>query len=365
MIARLLSSLLGNRRELSAADLFALAWAALIALAASSLLILAVGGAPLEVYRLLLAGTWGNAYGIGQVLAKSTPLLFTGLSVALALQAGLFNIGAEGQLTVGAFCTALVGAHLWAGAPSVIAVPLCVLAGFAGGALVGAIPGVLKATRGSHEVINTIMLNFIVRAVMVGLGAYAFERESIHTAPIRESAQLARLSAFFPSLHGSAASLALLVALGTTALVWWLLARTRLGFELRAVGASASAAATSGIAVGRITVIAMALSGGLAGLVGTSFVLGYKHYYEDGFSGGIGYMGIAVAVLGRLHPLGIVAAALLFGTLSQGALAVNALVPKELVDVLQAVIIFAVVAAVPEVRRQFLRATLPKLGAAS
>ena len=122
-------------------------------------------------------------------------------------------------------------------------------------------------------------------------------------------------------------------------------------FVLRAVGQSPAAAETAGLHVGRATVLALALSGGIAGLVGANFVLGYKHYYEDGFSGGIGYMGIAVAVLGRMHPLGVVAAALLFGTLSQGALAVNALVPKEIVDVLQAVIIFAVVAASPEVRR--------------
>jgi simple sugar transport system permease protein len=135
-----------------------------------------------------------------------------------------------------------------------------------------------------------------------------------------------------------------------------MLARTRTGFELRAVGESPTAAETAGIPVGRRVVLAMALAGGVAGLTGAGFVLGYKHYYEDGFSGGIGYMGIAVAVLGRAHPLGVLAAALLFGTLSQGALAVNALVPKELVDVLQAVIIFAVVAAAPEVRRRLVRA---------
>src|SRR5205823_4930797 len=133
-------------------------WAALIALAASSALILAVGGSPAEAYRLLAAGTWGNPYGIGQVLFKTTPLIFTGLSVAIALRAGLFNIGAEGQLTIGAFLTALVGAHI--GGSPILAVPVCLLCGFAGGAVVGAIPGVLKATRGSHEVINTIMLNF-------------------------------------------------------------------------------------------------------------------------------------------------------------------------------------------------------------
>ena len=322
-------------------------WATLIALACASLLIWAAGGAPLEVYRLLLDGTWRSAYGIGQVLFKATPLIFTGLAVALPLRAGLFNIGAEGQLTVGAFLTALTGAALPPSTPPFVAISACLLAGFFGGALVGAIPGVLKATRGSHEVINTIMLNFIVRAAMVGAGAHFFLKESIHTAPVIAAAQLPRF-ALFP---GSAASRAFYFALVTAALTAWLLYRTRFGFRMRVVGASPTAAETAGISVRRVTVLAMTLAGGLAGLVGCNFVLGYKHYYEDGFSGGIGFMGIAVAVLGRSDPFGVVAAALVFGSLSQGALAINAVVPKELVDILMAVIIFAVAAAAPEVRR--------------
>lgn len=332
-------------------SLWASLWAGGIALLCASLLIVCVGGSPLEVYRLLVAGTWGNAYGVGQVLFKTTPLVFTGLSVAIALQAGLFNIGAEGQLTVGAFATALVGAYAAPRSPW-LAVPLALVAGFGGGALVGAIPGVLKATRGAHEVINTIMLNFIVRAAMVGVGAHLFLRESVHTTPIAAQAELPRLAALFPSLKGSAANASVGVALAVALACAWMLKRTRTGFQLRAVGESPAAAETAGIPVGRRIVLAMALAGGVAGLTGANFVLGYKHYYEDGFSGGIGYMGIAVAVLGRAQPLGVLGAALLFGTLSQGALAVNALVPKELVDVLQAVIIFAVIAAAPEVRRR-------------
>jgi simple sugar transport system permease protein len=326
-------------------------WATLIAFACASLLIWLVGAAPLAVYRLLLDGTWRSDYGIGQVLFKATPLIFTGLSVSLALSAGLFNIGAEGQLTVGAFLTALVGAALPPSTPHLLALILCIVAGFLGGALVGAIPGALKAWGGSHEVINTIMLNFIVRAAMVGAGAHWFLKESIHTAPVQATSQLSRLGEFFPRLHGSAVSTAIFLALGTAFAVWWLLERTRTGFQLRVVGAAPLAAETAGISVAQRTFTAMALAGGIAGLVGCNFVLGYKHYYEDGFSGGIGYMGIAVAVLGAGHPLGVVIAALLFGTLSQGGLAVNAVVPKEIVDIMQAVIIFAVAGAAPEVRR--------------
>jgi simple sugar transport system permease protein len=325
-------------------------WAALITVFIASLLILAVGGSPLAVYRLLVAGTFGNGYGIGQVLFKATPLIFTGLAVGIAAQAGLFNIGAEGQLTLGAFVTALVGAHA-AFLPAWLHVPLAFLAGAAGGALVGAIAGALKAFRGAHEVINTIMLNFIVRAVMVGLGTHFFLRESIHTSPIAASARLPRLSSLVPAFHGSAANLALVLALLVAGGTGLLLSRTRIGFRLRAVGASPNAAATSGIDVGRVQLFALTLSGALAGLVGANFVLGYKYYYEDGFGGGVGYMGIAVAVLGRARPLGVVLAALVFGALSQGALAVNALVPKELVDVLVAVIILAVAVATPTVNR--------------
>jgi simple sugar transport system permease protein len=191
---------------------------------------------------------------------------------------------------------------------------------------------------------------------MLGAGAHWFLKESIHTAPVVEAARLPRLGAWVAALHGSAVSAALFVALAAALATWWLLARTRLGFQLRVVGASPAAAETAGMPVARRIVAAMALSGGVAGLVGANFVLGYKYYYEDGFSGGIGYMGIAVAVLARAHPLGVIASALLFGTLSQGALAVNAVVPKEIVDVLMAVIIFAVAAASPAVRRWIGRA---------
>ncbi len=321
--------------------------AALVALLAAGLLIVAAGAAPLEVYRVFLAGTWGNGYGIGQVLFKATPLVFTGLSVSLALRAGLFNIGAEGQLTLGAFAAALVGAALGPSVPSMVAWPLCMAAAFAAGAFAGVIPGALKAWRGAHEVITTIMLNYVIRAAMVGAGAHLFLRETIHTANITGRAELPRLWLLLqlPSLRGSAVNAALGLALIAAAAVWWLLHRTRTGFSLRALGAAPRAAETAGIPIGRITALAMALAGGLAGLGGVNFVLGYKHYYEDGFSGGVGYMGIAVAVVGRLHPLGVLAAALLFGTLSQGALVINAMVPKELLDVMQAVIILAVAAA--------------------
>lgn len=324
--------------------------AILVALLVASCLILWLGQGPLHIYALLLAGTVGNGYGFGQLLYKTTPLIFTGLAVAVGLRAGLFNIGAEGQLSVGGLACAWVGNHLPAGCPALLAIALCTGAGFVAGALFGAIAGWLKAWRGAHEVVTTIMLNFVARAALLGVGKQLFVTETMHTQAIISHAELPRLSRYFPSLHGAAVNAALLVALASALAVSWFLYRTIWGLRLRALGDSRLAAQAVGISTARMTLLAMALSGGLAGLVSTNFVLGYKHYYEDGFSGGIGFIGIAVAVLGQNQPFGVVLAAFLLGLLSQGALAINTVVPKELVDVLQAVIILSVVAVVPTVQ---------------
>ena len=160
-----------------------------------------------------------------------------------------------------------------------------------------------------------------------------------------------RLSDFIPAFHGSAANTVLLLALLVVAAAWIFLFRTRAGFELRAVGLQPGAAEYGGVSVGGVWWKTMALAGAIAGLGGLNYVLGYKHYYEEGFSAGAGFLGIAVALVGRNHPVGVVIAAILFATLSQGGLAVNALVPKQMVDVLQAVVIISMATAVPEVRR--------------
>lgn len=325
-------------------------FAALCAMLCASALTLLYGESPRAVYRLFFLGTWGSAYGIGQVLFKSTPLLCTGLAVALALRGGLFNIGCEGQLTLGAFAMGVCGAHLPQDTPAIVALPLCLLCGAAAGAALGALPGLLKWSTGAHEVIVTIMLNFVTRALMIGVGARFFVKQSLHTPPVIAGAELPRLAKVLPALHGSAVSAALLLSVLLCGLCAFLLRRTRGGFALRAVGENPEAARAAGIDLGRTWAWVMALSGALAGLGGANFVLGYKHYYEDGFSGGVGYMGIAVAVLGLGRPLYVLLAALLFGTLSQGGLAVNALVPRELIDVLTAVVIFAVAASGPEIR---------------
>lgn len=326
-------------------------WAILLSMACTSLLARLFHAEPREVYHLFFVGTWGSVYGVGQVLFKTTPLLLTGLSVALAQRAGLFNVGGEGQLAAGALAMALCGAYLPPGTPSWLSVTLCLASGFVCGTLIGGLAGLLRWLAGAHEVIVTILLNFIVRALLVGIGAALFVKESVHTAPIIPSAGLPRLSQFLPSLQGSALNATLLLG-GLVVLIYaGLMQRTHLGFALRTIGQNADAGAAGGLHIGRLRTLAMALSGGLAGLGGANFVLGYKHYYEDGFSAGLGYLGIAVAVLGQGRPLGVVIAALLFGTLSQGGLAVNAQVPRELIDVLSALVILVVATANPEVRR--------------
>ncbi len=325
--------------------------ALLVALVVGDLLIIAYGEAPGAVWTLLLEGTWGNTYGFGQVLYKATSLTCTGLAVAIGLRAGMFNIGGEGQLAAGGFAAAMVGLWLPAGTPALVAVPLCVAAACLAGGAVGSVPGALKARFGAHEVIVTIMLNFIVLAFLNWIvSARLAVPETLHTEAMRVGT-VPRLSATVEAFHGSAANWTIAIVLGAVAFSWWFLFRTRAGYELRAVGLQPDAAQYGGVNVGGTWWRTMALSGALAGLGGINFVLGYKGYYEDGFAGGAGFLGIAVALVGRNHPVGVVLAALFFATLSQGGLAINAMVPKQMVEVLQGIVILAVAMAVPEVRR--------------
>ncbi len=325
--------------------------ALLVAAIVGDVLILSFGQSPAAVYHLLIDGTWGNAYGLGQVLYKATTLTCTGLAVAIGLRAGLFNIGAESQLAAGGFVAGLLGLVLPIGTPWLLALPAYLIASAVGGGVVGAVPGVLKSKFGAHEVITTIMLNFIVLALLdYFIVAHLKVEGSLHTAEIHSSA-LPRLSQYVSGFHGSAANMTLFIAIAAALVCWWYLFRTRSGFELRATGLQPEAAEYGGVSVGGVWWRAMALSGAIAGIGGLNFVLGYKHYYEDAFASGAGYLGIAVAIVGRNNPIGVVFAALAFATISQGGLAVNAIVPKQMVDVLQAVVIIAVAASVPEVRR--------------
>ena len=315
--------------------------AVLLALVAGGVLIAAVGQSPLEVYTLLVRQALGTGYGIGQTLFKSTPLVFSGLSVALAFRAGLFNVGAEGQMYLGGFAAALVGAY--AHLPGWLLLPTAMLAAAAAGAAWGAIPGALKARFGAHEVINTIMLNFIAFALVSWWGRSLFVPATVRTREIAAGAEVPRLDVLLPALKGSPANLTLVLGLVLAVALGVYLFRTRAGYETRVLGLNPGAAEYAGVRTGIAQVKTFALAGALAGLGGTSFVLGYKHWFELDFTAGAGFMGIAVALLGRNHPLGVIIAALFFGSLAYGGLVVNQRVPSDLVNVLRAlVILFAI-----------------------
>lgn len=315
--------------------------AVVLALLVGSLLILYVGENPLTAYGILFKESFGSVRNIATTLQRATPLMFTGLAVSFAFRAGLFNIGAEGQLYIGAFAAAWVG-FTFTNLPRLVHLPLAILAGMLGGAIWGAIPGYLKAKLGVHEVINTIMLNFIALFLTDWLTTGPFHGGSWvpETARISASAALKRL--YPPTRLTSAIYLALAAAVVVYLILW----KTKQGYELRAVGLNPDAAEYGGINVARNTVLAMALSGALAGLAGTEQILGLHNRFILRFSSDLGFMGIAVALLGKNHPAGVILAAVLFGALQTGSAAMDRLtaVPRELITIIQALIIFFVAA---------------------
>lgn len=275
-------------------------------------------------------------------LVTSTPYIFAGLGVALGFRCGLFNIGAEGQFFIGALCSAFVGYSL-TGLPWFVHLPLALLAGMVGGALWGAIPGYLKAATGAHEVVNTIMMNWIAFRLSDWLLNGPMKAPGFRpiTPQIEASAELPRL---FPAplrFH-----VGFFLALVVAALVYWLLFKTTIGFEIRAVGANPDAARYAGISITRNIILVMALSGALAGLAGTSQVLGVDHWVGQGFSAGYGFDAIALALVGKSHPLGVVLAALLFGTLRSGATRMQSLagIPIDIISIIQGLVIIFVAA---------------------
>jgi general nucleoside transport system permease protein len=333
----------GSMRREATAALVAL----LASLAVGSVLMLVLGKSPATVWWAMIARTASDPYAFGQVLYKATALTLTGLSVSVALDAGLFNIGGEGQITAGVVACAALGAALPAGTPAIIALPLCLIAAAAAGAAVGAAIGALRALRSAHEVITSIMLNAIVAGIALWIGnAALFVGGTTTGSPIAHGAELPELP-----LGGSAANAALFVALAAVGLVWWLRERTTWGIAWRTVGRDPDAARAVGISVARVQIATMAGAGALAGLAATNFVLGHVHAFQDGLGRGFGFAGISAALLGRVHPVGVLAAALLLGFLSAGGLAVADLVPKELIEMLQGIVVLAVAAAGPWARR--------------
>lgn len=307
------------------------------------LLVWAYGASPRAMAVLLFDGTWGTTYGAGQVLFKATPLLFTGIAVDLALRGGLFNIGAEGQLAIASLVAGVVGSRLPAGTPLLLAVPITLVFAMSAGALWALVPALMKSRFGAHEVISTIMMNRIAEgAVGLALGAGLALAGTVRTAEVVPGARLPRLAVLHRGFEGSAASFALLLGLVAVVVVVGSYRRSRFGREMGLLGQNARAMEAEGVPVSARLTQALVLSGAIAGAASLSTVLGYKGYFEEGLGAGAGFTGLAVALLGRGSAIGIVLAALLFGTLQQGGLALNAHVPKELMDVLQGVVICAI-----------------------
>jgi ABC-type uncharacterized transport system permease subunit len=306
---------------------------------------------PLTVYNAIFTAALKNRDGWGNVIYRATPLIFTGLAVALAFKCGLFNIGGEGQMVMGGFALTWIG-FTFAKLPAFLLIPLCMLGGALAGAIWGGIPGYLKARQGVHEVVTTIMLNWIAVAFTQYLTmAYKPADSWIpHTFEIAKSAQLSRLARYlnpvgidFPKSNqvNAAVFLAILAVIFTA----YLMRRTKIGYEIRAVGFNPTAAECAGINVAKNTVLAMAISGAIAGLAGVNQVMGYQHRFRYGVFEGLGFDGIGVAFIGRNSPMGVVLAALLFGILDHGGLAIDVTtnVPREIILVLKAVILIFVV----------------------
>jgi len=315
-----------------------------------AILILIVGDNPITAYRLLLGSALSWPDGIGYVLFYATPLIFTGLAVLVGFRCGLFNIGAEGQLYIAAFATAWVGIKFANLSPWLL-IPFCCAAAILAGAVWGGIPGVLKAKFGSHEVINTIMLNFIAIMLASYFTQYHYKVTGdpiLETAEIGQGAHIPHLGKFIPGFpERIPLNVAFILALLCCLLVYLFLWRTKWGYEIRATGSNPFAAEYGGISIRKQIILAMAVSGALAGMVGINEVLGHRHRYYDGFSDNFGFTGIAVALLGRNHPVGVILAALLFATLQHGGIYVDGFsqnVTKDIVQVLQGIIILFVAA---------------------
>jgi len=305
-------------------------------------IILWVTGHPIwDTFYRLFHGAFGTRTAIGTTLTRATPLIFTGLAFAVAFKCGLFNIGAEGQLQVGAFAAAWIGFAL-PPLPPLFHITLAFAAGAVAGVLWALIPAVLRAKRGVHEVVTTMMLAHvgILLTRYFAFGPFKAEGWIPHTERIAATAQLARI------MPPTQLSTALFVALFCALAVYWFLWKTAPGYGIRAAGLNPPAAEAGGVPIARSIILALLLSGALAGLGGAGEILGVFRRFVDGFSPGYGWDGIAVGLLGRLHPVGIVLSALLFGALRVGGTAVDRVtdVPADIAVILQATVVLFIAA---------------------
>ncbi len=341
------------------------ALAIVTALLVGAIIMALSGDNPLLAYWGLLRGSLGNATSISRTIRKTCPLILTGLSVAFAFKGGLFNIGASGQFLIGSICSAAVGVN-FEGLPPGIHMSLALLAGAAGGALWGAIPGALKVWRGSHEVITTIMLNYVA-SLFVSWTVYAGGTQGQRPGPLsdpgaaahaisetRDVLESARIPLLLPNILDRV-HWGIFIAIAAALVVWWILRRTVLGFEVQTVGKNQTAARYAGMRVGRLVVLTMAIAGALAGMAGAIETLGLNYKFAPEFTGSAGFEGITVALLGKVHPLGVVLSAFLIGALDAGSTKMQFLsgVDVQIIQVVQALVLAFV--AAPEIIRRLYR----------
>lgn len=313
--------------------------AVILGLLTGAIFMLIIGSDPLHAYTVLWSSSFGSWQDFAETLVNTTPLIFTGLAVAFAFRTGLFNIGGDGQFLFAYMATAWIGYAIQL--PAIIHIPLCLLVGIVAGGLWAGVAGYLKATLGIHEVITTIMMNYIslyLVGYIVG-GPLKKPGQLPATYKIHDSAK------FFKLLPPSRLNAGFIVAILAALFVYYILWKTTIGYEIRSVGLNPEAAKYGGISVAKNMILAMFISGAMAGLAGASQVMGleYRAYQPFGFIG-YGFTGIAVALLGKNHPLGVILGAFLFGILSRGAMQMQSLagVPKEVIEIIQAIIIIFV-----------------------
>ena len=344
------------------------ALAVITALLIGALIMFIFGDDPIRAYRGLARGAFEWGRPLAGTVRRMTPLIFTGLSVAVAFKAGLFNIGASGQFLMGTIASVAVGTN-FEGLSPFVHVPLALLAGILGGMLWGAIPGILKVTTGAHEVIITIMLNYIA-ANFAGWTVYAGGTQGQQPGPlwdptagaVSETADIFA-SAELPLIAGPAGyglHYGIILSLVVAIFIWWLIFKTIIGFEIRTVGLNPKAARYAGMRVPQRVVLAMVIAGGLAGLAGAVETLGHIHKYAPEFSGAVGFDGITVALLGQTHPFGVVLAAFMLGALDAGAsrMQFDSGVAADIIQIIQALVLVFV--AAPIIIRSVFRLPQPK-----
>jgi simple sugar transport system permease protein len=331
-----------------------------------SVFILLTGNSPFVAYYALISGSLFGMNRVGETLLKMTPLIFTGLSIAFAFRCGLFNIGAEGQFIIGTLFTVSAG-YLFRELPGPLLVPVVLIAGALGGGLWAAIPGVLKAKLGVHEVIVTIMLNYTALFltnffIRTSLNPSRLEGgvQKAHSVILGPNARLTNMSEIMPIFGNSSLHTGLFIAIAAALVVWFLLFKTTMGYEIRSVGSNPFASEYGGISISRNIIKAMFISGMLSGLAGATLVSGLTFKIDQApASSGYGFTGIAVALVGKNHPIGVLASALLFGILANGERRMQiAGIPKEVVGIIQGIIIIfiageAVLQYFPDLRKKF------------